>query len=233
MTDERKRSKKGLSLEAKPKVAVLVGAPASGKTYLTKSLIYDLLQAGHIKDILIFSGSGDLNDDYDQILSDRKILKNWDIDEFKDFIAKRREQAKEEELVPLLIVLDDLLGTFEKDNQFLAHVMSIHRHLKITFILTSQYIAKNVSTQLRECANYAFLFKSTSDASREHAFKSFSGGLKKADFFEIYDEATSVKHQCLFYNRDVDDDDERFNAYKAGKLPSFKIKIAKKEKDQR
>lgn len=196
-----------------PAIILSVGKPRSGKTYNTRYMLTHFCKKNPIfKGGLVFTGSRDLNDDYD-FLPSKAIINGYDEDILKRYVAKLEAHRKQTGSPPpaSFIVFDDLLGKLQ-GSAFFNNFISIYRHLNITVFINVQYVKNRASnTLLRECIRYAFVWNTASKISLQciyevigQLFDSFEE-FKKRFFF-----ATHEKHAACLYIADRDDPDENY-----------------------
>jgi hypothetical protein len=185
-----------------PACILSVGKPKSGKTYNTRFL---LTYFSHTKKIfkggLVFTGSRDLNDDYD-FLPVKAIINGYDEDVLKRYVENIEQYRKRTGQAPpaSFIVFDDLLGKLTGSNYFNSFV-SIYRHLNITIFINVQYMKTKASnTLLRETISYAFIWNTKTKNSIDSIYE-VVGQLfdSKEDFKKHFFETTKAKHAAMLY----------------------------------
>jgi hypothetical protein len=144
-----------------PNVSLFVGKPKRGKSYTMRYLIqYFTIAEPIFKFIKVFTGSY-FNGDYDY-LPDKAINKGYNADDLRAYHNKliaMREKVGQDAMPQNCIVFDDILGQLSNDQVF-QQVISTFRHTNTTIFLATQYInSKASSTNIKEYANYCFLYK--------------------------------------------------------------------------
>ena len=196
-----------------PAIILSVGKPRSGKTYNTRYMLTYFCKTNPIfKGGLVFTGSRDLNDDYD-FLPSKAIINGYDEDVLKRYVAKLEAYRKQTGNPPpaSFIVFDDLLGKLQ-GSAFFNSFISIYRHLNITVFINVQYVKNRGSnTLLRECIRYAFVWNTTSKISLQCVYEVIG---QLFDSFEDFKEAffitTHEKHAACLYIADRDDPDQNY-----------------------
>ena len=196
-----------------PACILSVGKPKSGKTYNTRFMIsYFSKDEPIFKGGLVFTGSRDLNDDYD-FLPPKAIINGYDEDILQRYVAKLEAYRKQTGNPPpaSFIVFDDLLGKLQ-GSAFFNNFISIYRHLNITVFINVQYVKNRASnTLLRECIKYAFVWNTTTKNSLQCLYEVIG------QLFDSYEEfkrrllkATHEKHAACLYIADRDDPNQNY-----------------------
>lgn len=210
------------------KMILMIGKQASGKSYLTKSIIYQCSKSKIFKFGIVFTGSK-INGDYD-FLDDDIVREDYSEENLEKYINKLRKWCQDhpgEKLPRSFLILDDLLGRIRINSPVFANLMSTYRHYNLTIIITSQYMVKNCSTLLRELVDYAFIFRTRFKNSLKHLYESF-GQMTESydDFFNMLEMATKEEHFCLMYDATKDKKETAYKSYRApGNVPNFKLKF--------
>ena len=80
------------------------------------------------------------------------------------------------------ILFDDLVGVLTQNTPFFQNFVTTARHLNISIVIAAQYIAKGISTTLREQVNFAIMFRSKNQRTLKYLYESFG------QLFETYDQ---------------------------------------------
>lgn len=228
---------KEIFYDLKPRICLFIGAPESGKTHMIRYLMYVLAKKKFFRFGKIFSQTAEFNDDYDYL--PRHYLEEWKEEKAQAYVDKIKNVVKTQgnkKLGNNFLILDDLLGVMDPHTNFLKHLASIHRHLKMTIFLTSQYLANNVSTLLRSICNHAFIFPGDDWNSHQLLWKAFGSSYYKfEEFQQVLKKAREVPHRCVFYTRKTKasakkDGDKKendtFMYYQAPHVPKFRIHMS-------
>ena len=214
------------------KIWLIVGKPNSGKTHCMKSLMYDYAKLKHFKFGIIYT-QNKMNCDLD--FCPEKSIKEFsdeDCEKYINKLMKYKEENKNDEskkLPPSFMIFEDCIGSKSMNlySDTISKLLILHRHLNISIFFLSQYLGgrSGSSTLLRECMNYAILFSTRFENSRDFLYKSCGGLYKKYDdFVDILERATSITHRALFYDSSKDNVNDAYFAYTSPeKVPKFKL----------
>jgi len=171
---------------ALPFVSVVVGKAGSGKSNLTRYLMYNQQCRefyNRFEIILVFCKTK-FNHSYDFVPDEwlhggynRKAIKN---------IMKVQSNIREQGLKPLpvLLVFDDCLNPGSFKSSLFLDLIANRRHFNISVIMNTQYLNTQVPTLLRENTDLIFLFKQFSEPSLKGAFSAF-GSLSFDSYYEF------------------------------------------------
>jgi len=188
-----------------------------------------LAKQKHFRFGKVYSQTSKLNDDYDYL--DKKHIEIWDEEKARAYIKEIEDWAEKngnKNLPNNFLILDDLLAVMDPYSNFLQHLYSIHRQLKLTIFITSQYLAKNISTQLRSICHHAFIFPVEDMPSHKLLYSAF-GSLyfKFEEFQQLVKKANDIDHRCLLFTRGTKGNDvgKAFVFYRAPTVTKFRIKL--------
>lgn len=200
---------------------LFVGKSHSGKSFLVKHLLTELLSRKVFDFGICFCQTAELSNDYD-FLPEDSIVEGYDEKKLIKYLASLKKYAKEKGHLPkTFLIMDDILGDL-RNSKVCKKFMSSFRHYNITLFICTQF-ANYVSTLTREQINHAFIFRVKSEQGREAIYKAIGGNCETEDkFYEILDDATKEKYRCLLYSADIDDENE-FRSYKAKQIPQIKF----------
>jgi len=183
---------------------VNVGKRGSGKTLLTRNLLYELRDK--VKLIVVFSSTEDVNGFYKDFVPDAFIHTDLDMNRLKNIyeeqkavVAANRERAKRKK-VPyrdhtyddnLVVIIDDFM---HKKQMFKTEVMKDiafnGRHCNITFLFNIQY-AMVLPPEYRSQIDVCFMFKEVIQANKKRLYEYYAGMFKTyADFVTVFDKLT-------------------------------------------
>ena len=207
-------------------IFVLVGKQGSGKSYMLRNLLYNFTKQNIFQFGVCFTGTA-FNTDYD-FLPEDAVHSDYSEERLQQYINKIKEwmkSNKNKKPPPSFLILDDLLGKIKLSSPIFANLISTYRHYNMSVFITSQYMVKNISTLLRELADYAFIFKTKFKNSRIALYESFGQMLDNQDMFNSYlDKATEQQYHCLLYNANTDNKAESYHIYSAdSKQKDFKL----------
>jgi ABC-type dipeptide/oligopeptide/nickel transport system ATPase component len=210
---------------------LIVGKPGSGKTHCLKSLMYDYAKNKHFKFAVVWTQNKMTSDlDFLPEKAIRDDVTDDSIDAYITKLIKVKERTKKD-LPPSAMIFEDCIGS-KKLNMFgsaMSKLIILHRHLNISLFFLSQYLGGKTgsSTLLRECVNYAILFNTRFENSRQFLYKSCGGLFKKQEIFdEVLEKATAEKHRSLFYDASQNSIKTAYKHFKApSKIPNFQMKF--------
>ena len=189
--------------DEQPKVFVLAGACASGKTYMLKSCMYRFAQAKHFRFGLTFTATG-FTGDYDW--APKRSIHEWDEDYFKAYInnlKKKVEDGVEKNgkgwrLPHNYVVFDDNNGTLTQ-SEFMINFISTHRHTSTTVFILSQLLTARgaVSTTMRANTSYAMMWPTASRNALKGLYDNYGGGMTLEEFKTALNECRKRKYSCL------------------------------------
>ena len=176
----------------KPQFALLCGAPHSGKSVLTRHIIYQAFAARSVDYCLVFTQTPE---DY-AFLPQGFVHTSY---EHSTLARLMRIQQERPDRVVLLI-FDDMLGAVGFQHSLVKNLVSRYRHLNINLLIATQYI-NSVPPIVRETASIVAIFKQQTDAAVSAAFSSFGGRgfRRKADFHDWLDSHTN-DYVFIIYN---------------------------------
>ena len=221
----------GLELDfSRPRLLVVLGACASGKSYAVRALCKELFAQGHFKFARVYSKTARINGEYnwlpDEAIHDISIR---GLSEYQDGLLKWRERNDNKEVPQNLLVIDDSYGTIR--NPYAPELISwyaTHRHSSTTLITLIQF-ATGIPTTLRGICDYALVFGDKFQRSRR-AIYNFVGQWydREADFLAMFDEATSEEHRCLVFTNGTPTIEGAYQSWKAPPdidSPPWKVKF--------
>ena len=212
---------------SRPRLVVILGACASGKSVLLRHLVKSMFQKGHLQFCRVYSKTHRANNEYDWLPDG--AVHDIDLDEIHDYQEKlltAREERGGEKLPMNALIIDDSQGTLRNvyDSRLLQWY-SLHRHTS-TYIFICLQFATSIPTTLRGMNDYAFVFAEKFARSRRHVFN-FIGQWysKEKEFLAMFDQATSKKHTCLMYKNRADTIEESYLSFKAPAPDKFSIEF--------
>lgn len=187
-------------------VVVVIGKRGSGKSILTKDLIFRFSQAGHGR-IVVFSPTEPSNRFYEKFIP--PVFIHNDLDEAKlaqivdgqTRLVQKMKQEKSSKNVDLLLVLDDC--AFEHkflNSKTIKKLVLNGRHSRIAVIITLQY-AVLLGAALRANIDIAFLLSENVPKVRERLFDAFGGAIRRQrEFDSIFQQLTRGYDAFVFTN---------------------------------
>jgi len=187
----------------RPQVYLMLGKPKSGKSHLTKWLLYYYFNSGKVTKnkpywAIVFSGSK-FNDDYKDMIPENALLEHSDntLEEYVEYLKNLKEKTRGE-MPHSILVLDDVVGIFNSSNKTFQNLVTIHRHLNLTIMISVQYLLGKVSTTFRECVSAGFIFNTMKENSVKGIHSVFGQLFEdKKEFKQHFMEATKAPHTCM------------------------------------
>jgi ABC-type dipeptide/oligopeptide/nickel transport system ATPase component len=192
-------------------VVVLIGKRGSGKSEMTKAIMYEhqKLPIG-----VVISQTERANHFFEPFVPKMLIYDEYDpsiIAKFLDRQVKITDQYNAEkrqygrtDLDPRgFLVLDDCLydKTWPNDKNIRCLFMN-GRHFKVFFIITMQY-PLGIPPHLRCNVDYVFIFRETQLKQRERIYQQWAGMFPSFDVFnQVMDQCTE-NYECLVINNKV------------------------------
>ena len=207
----------------KPGIYVYLGKPASGKSFAVKNMIYDMAKCGYLKHVLCICRTK-YNHDYGY-LPDRAVWENYDEERLGAYLKRLQERTAAGKCPPNAIIFDDLLGTIPMYSAFFMNLIACHRHTNTSLFFTAQSLKRGLGTVLRECTNYAFMFRNINHDSLEAMWHNFGGLFKTCDEFKaLLLDVTKEKHVCLLFVNNQNSIGESYFKFRAKPTPQFTLK---------
>jgi len=222
------------------KIYVLTGTPASGKSYLCRYIFYRLSMRKNpmFKFGLVISQSA-YNGDYD-FLPERAVRDKYDpaylnayIESLKVKVKEGKEKHGRQWKFPHnFLVLDDCLGMLSKSSKEFnfENFVACHRQTSTSIFILNQYLnaSRNVSTLLKNCTNYAFMFPQSLKNSIEAMYNAYGQMFENMEEFRAaLDACRERKYSCLVFknNNEATTASQAYCTIKAGEMPEFKIQF--------
>lgn len=235
--EKEKKQSAGFCLpgaDEEPKIFVLCGSCASGKSHMLKYCFSIYGARKQFKFGLCFT-STKFTGDYDYL--PEKSVREFDMDYLENYIKHLREKivagknqhGSKWNLPANFVVIDDSIGLVQNSG-FFANFIATHRHTKTTiFMLTQQLTAaKSVSTVLRANTSYALIWPSAMQNVLDGLWKSYGQFYKFVDFKKELDECRKRKYSCLVFKNSPDHTtaEESYTRIKApADIPDFELRF--------
>jgi hypothetical protein len=228
-------SKNGFTLPGKdeePKIFVLCGSCASGKSWMLKYLMYLYAKDKMFKFGLCFTSSA-YTGDY-SYLPDRSV-REFDMDYLEKYIKHLRqkiEEGKKEhgpewKLPHNFVIIDDSIGMVTGSG-FFMNFIGTHRHTRTTVFLLSQLLtaARSVNTVVRANTSFAMMWPTPMAGALDGLWKSYGQFFPYKEFKEKLDACRERKYSCLLFKNapDITDPDDAYCSILASAdIPNFKL----------
>jgi|UniRef100_A0A6C0DAA5 hypothetical protein len=211
----------------------MIAKRASGKSYLTKEIMY------HKRDIasaIAISRTEKLNKFYSEIIPDSFIYSEYEPEILSKIYerqsrmnndnARRVKEGKKEKDDRIMLIMDDCMsskGTWLKDPNILELFFN-GRHHHLAFILTMQF-SLGIPPELRSNFDYIFLLAEDMTSNRKRLYDHYAGMFPTFDIFQqVFNEITE-DYGCMVINNRIHSKNitDKVFWYKAKPTPSFKI----------
>jgi hypothetical protein len=217
-----------------PKVWVLVGSCASGKTYMLKYIQYLYGTQKHFKFGITFTATG-FTGDY-KWAPDRSVMK-YDEAYFEKYIDNLKRKVEEGvaqngegwKLPHNYVVFDDNNGLLAS-SPFMINFISTHRHTSTSIFILSQLLTAkgSVNTTMRNNTSFALMWPSNNLKAVKGLHENYGGMMTHKEFKAALDTCRDRKYSCLVLKNAADHRtiSEQFTTIKAGKYPeNFSLKF--------
>ena len=222
-----KLSKFDISRITDDSVIVLIGKRNTGKSYLTKHILY------HNRGIpvgTVISGTEGANQFYSKIVPPVFIHEEYtapvvaNVLKRQKLIIKKQHQGHKSDGRAFLI-LDDCLydNSWQKDKNIRSCFMN-GRHYKLMFILTMQF-ALGIPPNLRTNIDYVFILRENIWSNRKRLYDHYAGMFPTFEMFcETMDQCTE-NYECLVIDNTSKSNkiEDQVYWYKSDTTPDFKI----------
>jgi hypothetical protein len=219
--------------DEQPKVWVLVGACASGKTYMLKYIQWLYGKRKHFKFGITYTPTK-FTGDYDWA-PERSILK-YDENHFKTYMENLKKRVEEGvakhgkgwKLPHNYVVFDDNNGTLGA-SEFFINFISTHRHTSTTVFMLSQLLTArgSVNTTVRSNTSFSLMWPTASQTTLKGLYDNYGGLMKFDEFKQELNNCRQDKYRCLVLKNSPDYQTiaEQFTTLKAGEFPDFTLKF--------
>ena len=209
-------------------VVVLIGKRNTGKSYLTKNILFNnkTIPVG-----TVISGTEGANHFYSKIVPPVFIHEEYTPQIITNVLKRQKIVMKkihsgENQVDPRsFLLLDDCLydNSWQKDKNIRSCFMN-GRHYKLLFLLTMQY-ALGVPPNLRTNIDYVFILRENYVSNRKRLYEHYAGMFPTFEMFcQVMDQCTE-NYECLVINNNAKSNklvDQVF-WYKANPHEDFKI----------
>lgn len=218
-----------------PKLFLVVGKPAKGKSFLVRNILYSYQKFDYFKFGIAFSGSK-YSGEFDK-WCDSKIILEYSDEKLENHITGLRKwmEANNKKMPePNFIIFDDVFGKMNLYGDFLANWLACFRKTNSTIFFVSQYLlSKSTPPSLRNYVDYGFFFRTDCKPTIKNFYEYFGSCFENYnEFREAFRKLTREKyHSMMYVNSDEEEAENIFFSYMAGNAPDdFFITFKKKEK---
>ena len=215
---------------ASDSVVIFVGKRNTGKSFLTRDLLY------HHQDIpvgTVICATEGVNGFYSKIVPKLFIHEDYHETIVENFMKRQRrvvsklQQSGNKSQIDTraFLILDDCLydNSWTKSVNIRAVFMN-GRHLGIFFIVTMQY-ALGIPPQLRTNIDFVFILRENIHQNRKRIYECYAGVFQEFGLFcQVMDQCTN-NFECLVINNTIKENGIEKQAfwYKADARPDFKM----------
>lgn len=211
----------------------MIAKRASGKSYLTKELLY---HKRHIPAAIAISRTEKLNKYYSDFIPDSFIFSEYDPEILSKIYqrqaimneenARRKNSGKSEKDDRLMLIMDDCMsskGTWLKDPNILELFFN-GRHHHLSFILTMQF-SLGIPPELRSNFDYIFLLAEDIMSNRKRLYEHYAGMFPTFDVFCTVFSQLTADYGCMVINNRIHSPNiiDKVFWYKAKEVPEFRL----------
>ena len=224
-------------------LVVNVGKRGSGKSYLTKNILYHFRK--RIPHVVVFSSSEDCNGFYSDFVPPAFIHTELDLNVLQSIfdaqskvIADNRAYCKKKKVKykehtfqdNLLIIIDDFMHDSKKfTSTIMKNIAFNGRHCNITFLFNIQYVML-LPPQYRSQTDICFMYKEVINANKKRLYDYYAGMFGSlSEFLSVFSNLTNNYEVMVIKMTNLDSEcasggiENMVFWYKADKVPEFKI----------
>lgn len=211
----------------------MIAKRASGKSYLTKEILY---HKRSIPSAIAISRTEKLNKFYTEFIPETFIYSEYESEVLSRIYErqsimnqenkKRTDAGKKEKDDRLMLIMDDCMsskGTWLKDPNILELFFN-GRHHHLSFILTMQF-SLGIPPELRSNFDYIFLLAEDITSNRKRLYEHYAGMFPTFDIFQqVFSELTE-DYGCMVINNRIHSKNiaDKVFWYKAKQTPNFDL----------
>ena len=215
-----------------PFLACCIAKRNSGKSFLTKYLVKYFIDNGQIDEVMAFTQTNDMNNEYDY-LKKKYVFDRYDDDKMNKIMELQKKQIKKygkesKKVKNILIILDDVIGSLDAYSPVIRRLITQGRHYNISLILNIQISKRELSTDFRANADIFIVgYNNRNTIKSLYEEFEFDGNLK--DFINFIHKNTTDYNFVLYINKVMNtyDINKRYLIIKADDsddLKNFNIK---------
>lgn len=209
-----------------PSVIIIAGKPGSGKSHVIRYFMYNNRKNF---DFGIVMCKTNFNNSY-EYLPEKYVHSNYNDEKIRKLMNLQSSLIKEGIHKKAFIIFDDCL-TSEFNNQTFTDLITQHRHYNITCIISTQYIYK-INPTIRECANYAIVFRQSTRKSVEAIYQTFGQMFYGINEFQNFINENTGNFSFIFcdINNTSEKIEDIYKIYKVPEhIPKFELKYNTKK----
>ena len=211
------------------KVVVLIGKRETGKSFLTKDLLY------HHQDIpigTVISGTEGANEFYTKFVPSIFIHEDYSPPVINNVIKRQKKvidkikESNDSSIDPrAFLILDDCLydNSWLKDKN-MRRIFMNGRHYKLLFVLTMQF-ALGVPPSFRTNIDYVFILRENIIGNRKRLYEHYCGMFPSFEIFSQVMDNCTENFECLVIHNNAKSNklEDQVFWYKAEQKPPFKM----------
>jgi len=225
--DKLRIKKFNLSSVNKDAVVVMIGKRNTGKSFLTKDLLY------HMQSIpfgLVVSGSEQVNHFYTDFTPKILIMNEYDDDKLTELFKRQKKiidkYGKNDNRTRAFVILDDCLhdsSSWGKSKNIKSIFMN-GRHYNIFFILTMQY-PMGIGPELRTNIDFTFILRENIVKNRRRIHENYAGMFEKYDDFSKTMDSLTEDYGCMVIKNNSRSNKitDQIFWYKGAERPDYKL----------
>jgi len=194
--------------EGKHLTIICVGKRGSGKSVLTRDILYHLHKGGRQR-VVVFSQTEESNGFFCQFVPKIFVYNGLNLQRLTEIWENQKKLVKKQKVgllsadldLSLVIVLDDVAFDRKVLNSGCLKEIALNgRHSKVTIIITLQYIIQ-LEPVIRSNIDVGFFLNESIPKNRQRIFECFGGPLPSFRVFEkIFLKTTSNHESFCFLN---------------------------------
>jgi hypothetical protein len=191
-------------LKGSPPTIVIIGRRGSGKSILSKEILYYV--SSIVGMFICMSGTEEGNEFYKSIMHPLCVHGNYNKPVVSGLIKKQKKtlkQLKDQNIDPSTrpdiitgLLLDDLGYDKKIMKEEDIRIFMNGRHWRIFFIVSLQYMM-DISPDLRTNIDYVFVFRDNIKSNQERLWKYFFGCFQKFAHFQEAFNACTENYECM------------------------------------
>lgn len=197
----------------------LTGKTNSGKTYFARWLLY--LLADKIDELYILCPTMDPNS-WKDLTTAKHIYSDYNVNIIQDIIDNQRKlKEKGRPMKQVMILLDDCVFNFKKEDKVLSALFIKGRHYNISVMIISQKF-RLLNNVIRSNVELVIVAKVVNQKEKDAIFQEYSTQGSKNEFIQLITDTTKDKG-VLIIDMNSDEDNILHKSKAPAKLPKFYI----------
>jgi hypothetical protein len=207
------------------KTVVLIAKRNSGKSQMIRYLVSQ--QRGKFKKIFIICPTEKINNFYNELVKKEDIRDSWSeewTEQLIEHMTRANANKSDKESSHVLLIIDDCVSdvNFHQSKSF-KKLFTRGRHIKISIILTSQYIYQ-IPPVSRSNADFILTSQMNTQGLDLLTSEFLFGNLTKKEFINMYHKNTSNYGFLVINNNCVKENDDINEIYGCLRVPQSFIK---------